>query len=357
MFDVNGESMKAAVLYGNEDLRYDDFEEPQVKPGTVKIRVMACGICGSDVPRVLNNGAHYYPIVLGHEFSGYITEVGEGVEGLKVGDHVAGAPLVPCMECDDCKAGLYSLCKHYTFIGSRIQGAFADYIVIPAGNAVKIDAAIPFEQGALFEPSTVALHGLEFAHYRPGGTVAVVGGGTIGTFTIQWARILGAKKIVAFGRSREHLELSKRLGADEVISTLDEDYMERAMALTDGKGFDWVFEAAGTEETIKLCFKLAANRATVSYIGTPVGNVTFTKAEWELINRKEMFITGSWMSGSAPYPGDEWTRTAECFANGRLKYDSELFYRIFEMKDAWEAFRLYKEKGKVKGRVLLINKD
>ena len=345
--------MKAAVLHGNEDIRYEEFPEPQVRPGTVKIRVKACGICGSDVPRVLEHGAHYYPIVLGHEFSGIVVQIGEDTETvLREGDHVAVAPLIPCMECEACKEGLYSLCRHYSFIGSREQGAYAEYIVVPARNAVKIDPSIPFEQGALFEPSTVALHGIEFARYVPGGTVAVVGGGTIGTFTVQWARILGAAKIVVFGRDKKHLELSGRLGADAMVSTLEEGYLEKAMALTDGKGFDWVFEAAGTQATMKLCLTLAANRGTVCYIGTPVGDITFTRTEWELINRKEMFLTGSWMSGNAPYPGDEWTRTAQCFADGRLTFDPEIFYAIYDLQDAEKAFALYKEKGKVKGRVL-----
>ena len=346
--------MKAAVLYGNEDIRYDDYPEPQVRPGTVKIRVKACGICGSDIPRVLANGAHFYPIVLGHEFSGIVQEIGaETKTALKIGDHVAVAPLVPCMECEDCRNGLYSLCKHYSFIGSREQGAYAEYIVVPAGNAVKIDDAVPFEQGALFEPSTVALHGIEFAKFVPGGSVAVVGGGTIGTFTAQWARILGASKVVVFGRDRKHLELSKRLGADQVISTLDEDYLDQAIKATEGRGFDWVFEAAGTQATIKLCFQIAGNRSTISLIGTPTGDLTFSKSEWEQINRKELFVTGSWMSGNAPYPGDEWSRTAQCFASGQLRFDPEIFYAVFDLKDADQAFALFQEKGKVKGRVLL----
>lgn len=90
--------MKAAVLYGNEDLRYDDYPTPEVTPGTVKVKVRATGICGSDVPRVLHHGAHFYPVVLGHEFSGDVVEVGEGVTKLKVGDTVSGAPLLPCMK-------------------------------------------------------------------------------------------------------------------------------------------------------------------------------------------------------------------------------------------------------------------
>ena len=99
--------MKAAVLYGNEDIRSADWETPVCRPGTVKVRVRATGICGSDVPRVLNHGAHFYPVVLGHEFSGDVTEVGEGVEGISAGDTVSSAPLVPCMKCADCQQGTF----------------------------------------------------------------------------------------------------------------------------------------------------------------------------------------------------------------------------------------------------------
>ena len=95
--------MKAAVVVANEDVRYQEVEEPQVGPGLVKVKVKASGICGSDIPRVLHNGVHFYPIVLGHEFSGDVVEVGEGVTKVKVGERVTAAPLLPCMKCDDCQ--------------------------------------------------------------------------------------------------------------------------------------------------------------------------------------------------------------------------------------------------------------
>ena len=140
--------MKACVLHGNEDMRYEEYPTPEVTEGTIRVKVRAAGICGSDIPRVLNHGAHFYPVVLGHEFSGVIDAVGDGVTGLSVGDTVSGAPLLPCMKCPDCLSGNYALCKHYSFIGSRAQGAFADYVVIPAVNAVKYDPSIPFDQAA-----------------------------------------------------------------------------------------------------------------------------------------------------------------------------------------------------------------
>ncbi len=152
--------MKAAVVVANEDVRYQEVEEPKVRPGYVKVKVKASGICGSDIPRVLHNGVHFYPIVLGHEFSGDVVEVGEGVTKVKVGDRVSGAPLLPCMKCDDCQKGNFSLCKHYSFIGSREQGSNADYVVLPEQNAVPFDPSLSYGQGAMFEPSPVALPGL-----------------------------------------------------------------------------------------------------------------------------------------------------------------------------------------------------
>lgn len=347
--------MKAAVLFGNEDIRYTDWETPVCRPGTVKVHVRATGICGSDVPRVLHNGAHFYPIILGHEFSGDVVEVGEGVEGLRVGDTVSGAPLVPCMKCADCQQGNFSLCKHYSFIGSREPGSFAEYVVIPACNAIPYDPAIPYEQAAMFEPSTVAIHGLLQADYRGGETVAILGCGTIGIFTLQWARILGAKKIVAFDIDDGRLALARRMGADEGVNTLQEGFLEKARALTGGRGYENVFETAGNPITMKMAFALAGNKARVCFIGTPHTDMTFAPAEWENMNRKEFHLTGSWMSYSAPFPGKEWQLTAHCLATGQLKFDPGMIFRRYPLSAAAEAFALYHNPRDVHGKIMLIN--
>ena len=347
--------MKAAVLYGDYDLRFEDWPEPEIRAGCVKIHVRACGICGSDYPRMTNGKVFFYPIVLGHEFSGEIVEVASDVTALQAGDHVAAVPLVPCMQCKDCALGHYSQCKQYSFIGTRLQGGFGEYVVIPQQNAVKIDKSVPFEQGALFEPSTVALHGIRLTDYQGGKNVAVIGGGTIGLFTLQWAKILGARNVIVFGRNKAHLEVSKRLGADEIISTLDEGFLEKAKQFTDGKGFDYVFEAAGSSATIKLAFQLAGNHANVCMIGTPSSDITFTSNEWKLMNQKEFRLTGSWMSGSAPFPGDEWKLTADCYADGRLKYDPDIFYKQISIRNTEEVVETIKDRSVIKGRVLLIH--
>ncbi len=345
--------MKAGVLYAQEDLRYDDIEKPVPKAGQVLIKVKYTGICGSDIPRVNGDACHFFPNVLGHEFSGTIEEVGEGVTSLVAGDRVAGVPLVPCMECEDCQKGQYALCKHYSFIGSREFGSFAEYVVVPEKNAVKFEDEVSFEQGAFFEPATVALHGLERCDYKGGKTVAILGGGTIGLFVMQWAKIFGAAKVVVFDIANERLELAKELGATGGINTLEEDFMDQAKAMTDGKGFDYVYETAGNTITMKMAFKLAANKAQVCFVGTPTRDLSFSVEEWENMNRKEFTLTGSWMSYSAPFPGHEWDLTAYYFKTGDLKFHDSFIYKKIPLSEIASAFEMYKVPGAVKGKLLI----
>ena len=345
--------MKAGVVYAPKDIRYEDIKKPVPQAGQVLIKVKYTGICGSDVPRVNGTACHFYPNVLGHEFSGTVEQVGEGVTTLQEGDRVAGVPLVPCMKCADCQRGDYSLCKHYSFIGSREFGSFAEYVVAPERNAVKFEDAVSFEQGAFFEPATVALHGLQRTPFRGGGSVAILGGGTIGMFVMQWAKIFGAKDAVVFDIAPERLELGKRLGATAGINTLEPDYMEKAKALTSGRGFDYVFETAGNTITMKMAFALAANKASVCFVGTPTRELSFSVEEWENMNRKEFTLTGSWMSYSAPFPGKEWELVAHYFKTGDLKFDDSFIFRKFPLSRIAEAFALYETPGAVKGKILI----
>ena len=345
--------MKAGVVHGIEDIRYEDIETPKVEPGKVLVKIKYTGICGSDIPRVNQGTAHYTPIVLGHEFSGTVAEVGEGVTSVKAGDRVAGIPLVPCMKCEDCQKGNYSLCKHYDFIGSHSFGSYAEYVAVPEKNVVKFSDDVSFEQGAFFEPATVALHGLERTGYQGGKTVAILGGGTIGLLTMQWAKIFGAQKIVVFDIAEERLELAKRLGADAGINTLLENFMADAKALSDGKGYDYVFETAGNTITMKMAYELAANKAEICFIGTPTKELSFTVKEWENMNRKEFKLTGSWMSYSAPFPGHEWDLVAHYFATGDLKLDESFIFKKIPLSQIDTAFAMFKTPGMVKGKILI----
>jgi L-iditol 2-dehydrogenase len=257
------------------------------------------------------------------------------------------------MKCADCQRGWYALCKSYDFIGSRRQGAFAEYVQIPAINAVKFENSVSYEQGAFFEPSTVALHGLRINNYEGGKHAAVLGGGTIGVFTMQWAKIFGAASVTVFDISDERLNLCKKMGADYIVNTASAASDSDPSVKGQFSAYDYVFETAGMVETMQLAFELAANKANICFIGTPTRDLTFTPKLFENMNRKEFTLTGSWMSYSAPFPGDEWQLTAHYFKTGQLKFSDELIFKKFSLNECGEAFNLYKG-GQVKGKILFV---
>lgn len=350
--------MKAGVLHGKEQMVYEEVETPVPGPGDVLVRVKYTGICGSDIPRVNGEAAHYYPIILGHEFSGEVVQVGEAVSSLRAGDRVAGAPLLPCMECESCKAGDYALCKEYSFVGSRRNGSFAEYVVIPEKNAIRFDESVPYWKGAFFEPITVALHGIRRLAFEPGSSVAVLGVGNIGFFTLQWLKALGAGSVTVFDINEERLELARQFGADQCINTGDPDFLDR---LKDEKGepqrFDFVYETAGNTATIKLTFELVKKKGSVCLIGTPTKELTFSVHEWEALNRKEFTLTGSWMSYSASFPGEEWKETADAIRSGAIRIDESLLFKVIPLQEISDAFRMFKTPNTVKGKILIDSGD
>lgn len=343
--------MKAAVLYGKKDIRYEEIEKPMIERDEVLLKVKYTGICGSDMPRVLADAAHYYPIVLGHEFSGEIVEVGEGVSELSIGDRIAAAPLVPCHQCIDCKQGNHAQCKNYSFIGSREFGSWAEYVKIPAVNAVKLPDGVSFKQGAFYEPTTVGLHGLFLMDFKGGRDLAVIGMGTIGLLTMQCAKALGANRIFAFDIDPAKLEIAKEYGADFCFNTGDSNFKEKVEKESNGRGFPMVVETAGVEFTEKLSLELAGNKANVMFIGTPSKDISLSPGEFEHINRKELTVRGSWMSYSAPYPGREWQLAGDYFKKDLIKID-KLIDREIPLKNIANAFDDI-ERGHVKGKVLL----
>lgn len=345
-------SVKAAVLYGQKDIRYEETDMPQIGSDEVLVRVKVTGICGSDMPRVLSKGARYYPIILGHEFSGEVELVGEMVKNVSVGDRVSGAPLIPCYQCVDCSKGHYSQCKNYSFIGSRRAGSWAEYVKIPAVNAVKLPDEVGFVEGAFMEPLTVALHGLFLMNFYGGVDVAVIGMGNIGLLTLQCAQALGAKRVFAFDIDEEKLNIAEDYGAHVCINTGEPGFKDKVWELTNGRGFEMVVETAGVEITEKLSLELAANKGNVMYIGTPSKPISLKPQEFEYLNRKELTVRGSWMSYSAPFPGREWELAGYYLQNKQVIVD-RLIDRITPMENIASVFKDLAIPGKVKGKVLL----
>jgi L-iditol 2-dehydrogenase len=344
--------LKAAVLYGQKDIRYEEAADPVIGEEEILVRVKATGVCGSDIPRVLGTAAHSYPIILGHEFSGEVVEVGSRVKGVHVGERISGAPLVPCHTCEDCIRGHYSQCRHYSFIGSRVSGSWAEYVKMPAVNAVRLPDGLDFVHGAFFEPATVALHGLSVMDFKGGYDIAITGMGTIGLLTLQCARALGAKRIFAFDMDEDRLKAAKEYGADICLNTKDIGFKDRMDEATGGKGFEEVIETAGVEFTEKLCLEIAANKGSVMYIGTPSRPIALSPREFEQINRKELTVRGSWMSYSAPFPGREWELAGYYLDKGKIQIE-KLIDRIIPLRDIGQAFEDLAVPGKVKGKILM----
>lgn len=344
--------MKALVLHGKDDIRYEEIEKPIIKEDEVLVKVKSTGICGSDIPRVLGSAAHYYPIVLGHEFAGEVTGIGKNVSNIKIGDKVSGAPLVPCLKCIDCIKGNYSQCKNYSFIGSRQLGSWAEYVKLPAINAVKLPDNMTFSQGVFMEPLTVALHALFVMKFLGGTDVAIIGVGTIGLLALQCVKRLGAKRIFAFDIDPVKLELAKEYGADICINTKDPNYRDIVTEKTNGMGIEQIIETAGVQATEILSMEIASNKGNIIYVGTPVQPLTLQPKEFEYLNRKELTIRGSWMSYSAPYPGKEWELAVEYLSKNKVNVE-KLIYKVYKMNEINQAIEDIKVAQKVNGKIIL----
>lgn len=255
--------MKAARWYEAKDIRVETIDEPVITPGKVKIKVEWTGICGSDLHEyaagpifVPVDEPHYVskdkaPIVMGHEFSGQVAEVGEGVTKVQVGDPVVVEPILSCGECPACKKGKYNLCEHLGFHGlSGGGGGFAEYTMVDEHMVHKMPEGLSYEQGALVEPAAVALHAVRLSKLKAGDKAAVFGAGPIGLLVIEALRAAGASEIYAVELSAERAAKAKELGAREVINPKEENVVERLRELTDG-GVDVAFEVTGVPAVLQ----------------------------------------------------------------------------------------------------------
>ena len=327
--------MKALVVEGVKQFTYKDVPMPVLKDDEVLVRVRACGICGSDISRVLSDGAHGYPIIVGHEFSGEVAAIGMGVKNVTVGKRVTAAPLIPCRVCDACEEGHPAMCMHYSFIGSRQSGAMAEYVAVPARNIVPIADSVTYEQAACIEPLTVALHGVERVGTLRSGTSAVVYGcGTIGMLTLECLKAKGIERVYAIDIDPYKLAMAKDLGAYMTLNSAQIDvrayFRERGLV-------DYAFETAGVPFLQAQILELVKKKGTVVYIGTAHGDVTLPGGTFERILRGELHVTGSWMNFSAPFPGAEWTAAAEYLAAGKVRVDPLITHR-FALSDGMRAF-------------------
>ena len=320
--------MKAAVLHAPGDLRYEEADTPDIEGHEVLLRIKAAGNCGSDLHRIMVEGTYHFPCIPGHEFAGEVAATGKHVEGVEPGDRVTAAPLIPCMKCGWCLQGQYNLCEDYDYVGSRSDGAFAQYMKIPAFNVVKLPDDVDFEDGAMTDPAAVALHGIRRAGgIRAGETVVVLGAGPIGMFMCQWARIMGARRIIGTDVVSEKLSILKEIGADSAIDARAENVVDRIMDETDGVGADVVIETAGCVETHHQSLLAARKRGRIIHIGRAYSDVMLPDEIFTKIFRHELNLYGAVNSNFSPHD-HEWKTTVRYMSMGRLKTKPLISHRL-----------------------------
>ncbi|MBY3445921.1 galactitol-1-phosphate 5-dehydrogenase [Rhizobium laguerreae] len=312
--------MRAAVMYSPGDIRLEDIAKPELKPGHVMLRVAAVGVCGSDIPRMLIKGAHKVPIVCGHEFSGHITEVGEGVEGYEVGELMGVPPMLPCYKCDQCMTGNFSRCRDYDYFGSRRDGAYTEFVAVPVGNLLRAPEGMDPRATAMVDPASIALHAIWKAPPTAGQRGAVIGCGPIGLFAIQWMKLMGCTEVIAIDISEEKLAQAREAGADQTFLVTDQ--------IPANLKCDIIVEAAGHNSSINVAAKLAAPGGHVVFIGIPVGDITLENKTFQHFLRQEVSLRGAWNSFGAPYPGKQWTVTLDSLASGRLKWEFMITHEL-----------------------------
>ncbi|SEJ94859.1 L-iditol 2-dehydrogenase [Propionispira arboris] len=346
--------MDSLKLYGVRDIRFEKAEEPIMhSDNDVIVKIKAAGICGSDVSRYRLLGPYIIGMIWGHEFSGEVVAIGKAVTNVSINDRVVGCPVVFDGEDYYYKKGEFNRSDFNNAIGAKRPGAFAEYICLPSQNLVKIPNTLSFDAASLVEPSSVVIHGLYRTSLTVGKSVAIVGaGGTLGLIAIQWAKIFGVGKIIAIDIDDAKLELSKKVGADVVINSLNEDTEKLIAKNTDGLKADLVIEAAGSPITASQVFAYAKKGGEILFLGIPYGDVHVKRYYFEKILRSELTVFGSWSNVSAPFPGKEWSDSVKFFAEHKINTEHIVTHRL-PLSKGPEIFKKLMERKELIGKVIL----
>jgi L-iditol 2-dehydrogenase len=286
--------MKAAFLYGQQDIRLEDVNPAPVEAYGLRIKVLSCGVCGSDA-RMFFTGPtprYLHPVILGHELSGKVVEVGDQLEDFAVGDLVTLAPIVPCMRCPACSRGLDNLCQQAQVIGCTVHGGMAEYVSVPsqmvlAGGAVKLPRQADHRAAALTELVGCCLRGLYQMNITPGDKVLIIGDGPIGLTFVQLVRLMGAGYVVTSGRRSRRRELAVELGADEALNAQTVNLRERFEQSMD----QVIIAAANIQVTAEAVELLRPGGSLLLFSGYTYG--TALSLDVNSIHYRQLHIHGS----------------------------------------------------------------
>lgn len=331
--------MKALIHTKPYCFEYSDFPDPTVGNDEVLIRVKACGICGSDVHGFTGKtGRRLPPLIMGHEAAGIVEDTGKNVNGFQKGERVCFDSTVYCNKCEPCRAGLYNRCDKRQVLGVstpefKRHGAFAEYVSVPWWIVSKIPDNMSFIQAAFLEPASIGAHASNRPPISSEDTVVVIGGGTIGLFVMQAAKLRGATKIIVVDINEFRLGLASKLGADKVINPLNSDIRETILKETQDKGADVTFEVVGYAKTFRDGISITKTGGHVIAVGNLEQTAEFNLQE---LVARELTFRGSYASSG------EFSECIGLVASGKINIEP-LISDVLPLKDGPGAFeRLHK---------------
>ncbi len=356
--------MKAWVLHGVNELCLEDVPMPSPGKQEVVVKVKAAGICGSDIPRIYRTGAHTHPLIPGHEFSGEVVEVGKETDRKWMGQRVGIFPLLPCKECGPCRKKQYEMCKNYSYLGSRRDGGFAEYVTVPQWNLLSLPEKVTFEQAAMLEPMAVAVHAMRrvMPETLPASkenvreNIAICGLGTIGLLLLMFLKKEGYEQVYAIGNKGIQKEMALKLGVkeEEYCDSKEENPYEWLMERTGGTGVDCFFECVGKNETCSLAVKCSAPAGKVTLVGNPYSDMALEKEVYWRILRNQLTLTGTWNSSFFHEPEDDWNYVLGRLGKGGI-FPERLISHRFSLENLEEGLKIMRDKKeeyvKIMGRV------
>lgn len=352
--------MKAWVLNNVGDIRLQEREQPRLAGGEVLIRVKAAGICASDVPRIYETGAHRMPLVPGHEFSGVVEDVGAEVSPQWISRRVGVFPLIPCRKCAFCRDKRYELCRNYDYIGSRRDGAFAEYVTAPWENLIVLPPHVTYEEGAMLEPMSVAVHairrGLRLSALSKDAAVAVCGLGTIGFLVTMFLMEMGYQNLYLIGKHDFQREKARELGvAENRYYDIREEFGTNWFAKRTG-GADLFFECAGHNQSVALGVSGMKAGGTVVFVGNPKTDMALSQNTYWQILRNQIIITGSWNSSFCAETDDDWHYALEEVSSKRV-VPLKLLSHTFPMRDLERGLSVMRQKTESAFKLMLLPGD
>lgn len=285
--------MRALVYQCPKTMTIENWPVPEPKKGEIRIQSRFVGICGSDVHGFLGiTGRRTAPMVMGHEMSGIVSAIGEGVSDIHIGDRVTVQPILNCGECDYCQNDLINICPNREFLGAMsCNGAFAEEFCVPMKNVCKLPDNVSLEVGALIEPFAVAYRAVHQAGNITGKTIMICGAGTIGLMALKVCRLMGAGIIVMVDLSEERLQISKQHGANIVVNGKD-DIDAKLQEYGVRNSIDIAIEAVGVTPTVQQTVDYVRNRGQIIWIGNSAPMVTLNMQN---IVTREINIQGSYV--------------------------------------------------------------